>query len=286
MGKHSLKTSQVLTEFRIGKNKADIIILNGTSTVYEIKSEYDSFLRLNRQISSYSKAFEFVNIVTSPSQTEKALNQLPENIGILSFTKRNTISTVRKPKSNIENIDLSILFESLRKEEYLQIIKTYYGNIPKVPNTKIFNECKMLYCDIPIEKAIKLTFEVLKKRNYSDFLIQQLESRFDNIIFRLGLAGSRAQARQKVSHGHFLINGRPVNIPSYRLKKGDKITINAVSQKNKAFSALLPLLKKYQPPSWLKLDIEKRQAEVIGLPTLEESAPPAEISTIFEYYSR
>ncbi len=176
LGRHSLKTSQVLTEFRIGRNKADIIILNGTSTVYEIKSEFDSFKRLNKQISSYAKAFEYVNIITSPSHIDKALNHLPENIGVLSFTERNTISTVRNPKSNIEHIELSVLFESLRKEEYLQIIKTYYGNIPNVPNTKIFNECKILYCDISVEEAVELTIEVLKKRNHSDFLIQHINN--------------------------------------------------------------------------------------------------------------
>ena len=174
LGRHSLKTSQILTEFRIGRNKADIIILNGTSTVYEIKSEFDSFKRLNKQISSYTKAFEYVNIITSPSHIEKALNHLPENIGILSFTERNTISTVRRPKSNLERIDLSILFDSLRKEEYLQIINKYYGNIPDVPNTKIFNVCKQLYCDMPVKIAVELTIEVLKKRNHSDFLIQHI----------------------------------------------------------------------------------------------------------------
>ena len=176
LGRHSLKTSQVLTEFRIGKNKADIIILNGTSTVYEIKTEYDSFYRLNSQINAYSKAFEFVNVVTSPSQIKKVLPQLPENIGILSFTKRNTISTIRKPKSNIGSINLAFLFDSLRKEEYLQIINAYYGDVPNVPNTQIFNECKKLYCNIPIQKAIQITNEVLKKRNYSDFLIQHIKA--------------------------------------------------------------------------------------------------------------
>ena len=123
-------------------------------------------------------------------------------------------------------------------------------------------------------------------KDASSLLIQKLESRFDNVVFRLGLASSRVQARQSVSHGHFLINGRPVNIPSYRLKKGDKVTVNSVSQKNKNFSALIPLLKKHQAPSWLKMDIEKVEGEVIGLPTVEEAAPPAELPTIFEYYSR
>ncbi len=174
LGKHSLKSSQILTEFRIGKNKADFIILNGTSTVYEIKSEYDSFARLDKQINSYCKAFEFVNVITSPVHTKKAYYSLPENIGILSLTNRNTISTIRKPKSNLENIDLSILFDSLRKNEYLQIINTYYGYIPNVPNTKIYSVCKKLYSEIPIDKAVKLTNNILKKRNHSNVIIQYI----------------------------------------------------------------------------------------------------------------
>jgi len=126
----------------------------------------------------------------------------------------------------------------------------------------------------------------VKENSSPSLLIQKLESRFDNVILRLGLTGSRAQARQFVSHGHFLINGKPVNIPSYQLKKGDKISIRPASQKNKIFSNLTPLLKKYQTPTWLKLNAEKLTGEVIGIPTLEEASPSAEISTIFEYYSR
>lgn len=136
----------------------------------------------------------------------------------------------------------------------------------------------------------KYVKEVLNKRSKvadgPTLLIQKLESRFDNIIFRLGLATSRSQARQFVSHGHFLINGKVVNIPAYQLKKGDKITINSASQKKKIFSNLAPILKKHQAPVWLKLNVEKLEGEVVGSATLEEAAPPAEISTIFEYYSR
>jgi small subunit ribosomal protein S4 len=117
-------------------------------------------------------------------------------------------------------------------------------------------------------------------------LIKNLESRFDNVIFRLGFATSRSQARQFVSHGHFLINGRPVNIPARQLKKGETISLKPASLKKKVFSNLVPLLKKHQLPAWLKLNAEKLTAEVIGQPTVEEAAPPVEISAIFEYYSR
>lgn len=132
--------------------------------------------------------------------------------------------------------------------------------------------------------------EVLRKRgkveNPSVLLIQMLESRFDNVVFRLGFAISRPQARQFISHGHFLINGKLVNIPSVRLKKGEEISINPISGGKKIFSALAPLLKKYKAPSWLSLDPEKQTGKIVAESTLEEAVPPAEISSIFEYYSR
>lgn len=132
--------------------------------------------------------------------------------------------------------------------------------------------------------------EVLKKRgkveDAATLLIRKLESRLDNVIFRLGFASSHPQAQQLISHGHFLVNGKPVNIPSYSLKKGDKISIHPQSKKKGIFQNLPSLLKKHQPPSWLQLDREKMEGKVIAFPSLEEVAPPAEISAIFEYYSR
>jgi small subunit ribosomal protein S4 len=106
------------------------------------------------------------------------------------------------------------------------------------------------------------------------------------VIFRLGLASSRTQARQLVNHGHFLVNNKSVNIPSFSVKKGDKITIKPSSQKKNVFKDILAKLKKYQPPSWLSFDIKNLKAEVLAIPSLEEAAPPADVSAIFEFYSR
>jgi len=118
------------------------------------------------------------------------------------------------------------------------------------------------------------------------FLIKELESRFDNIIFKLGWVSSHSQARQMISHKHFLVNGKRVNIPSYRLKKGDKITIHPSSLKLNIFQNLPTLLKKHQLPSWLELNLEKLEGEIKEEPFIEESDLPAEISVIFEHYSR
>ena len=136
--------------------------------------------------------------------------------------------------------------------------------------------------------------EVLEKRKSSakktedapTLLIQRLESRFDNVVFRMGFAPSRAEARQLVSHGHFLINNKNVNIPSYHLKVGDKISLSQFSLKKDIFKNLPSTLKDKAFPSWVLVDVAKIEGEVKSLPSLEEVAPPVEIPMIFEFYSR
>lgn len=125
-----------------------------------------------------------------------------------------------------------------------------------------------------------------KKEDAPTILIQKLEARFDNIVFRMGFADSRPQARQLISHGYFLINGKKVDIPSCQVKKGDKISIAAKSKKGNIFKDLPVILKKKQIPSWLLVNPKKLEGEVKSLPTLEDVAPPVEISMIFEFYSR
>ena len=132
--------------------------------------------------------------------------------------------------------------------------------------------------------------EVLEKRgkvkDAGALLVKKLENRLDNVVFRMGFTPSRVEARQIVNHGHFLVNEKKVNIPSYQVKKGDKISLR-VSSRNKAMFQNLPTsLKKYQAPSWIEINIEKLEGEIVGEPNLEEAALPAEISTIFEFYSR
>ena len=137
-----------------------------------------------------------------------------------------------------------------------------------------------------VKEALKALKAGSRTENADEVLIRRLESRLDNVIWRLGLATSRIQARQLVSHGHFLVNKKPVNVPSFSVRKGDVINIRPSSQNKTFFKNRLPFLKKHQPPSWLKFDISKLEGEVIGLPNLEEAAPPAEISSIFEFYSK
>jgi small subunit ribosomal protein S4 len=137
------------------------------------------------------------------------------------------------------------------------------------------------------EKYVK---EILRKRSRVEdagsILIKKLEMRLDNVVFRLGFASSRVQARQLIQHGHFLVNKKIVRIPSYEVKKGDTISIKPISAKKTAFKNLSTLFKKYEPPSWISLNKENLEGKIVDLPKLEEVVPPAEISSIFEYYSR
>lgn len=132
--------------------------------------------------------------------------------------------------------------------------------------------------------------EVLEKRSAKEdagtLLVRKLENRLDNLIFRLGFSSSRKKAKQLVGHGHFQINGRKVDIPSYQTKKGDVITLRPSSKEKKFFKEVLPTLKKHEAPSWVKFNFEKVSAEVTGHPSLEEAALPADLTAVFEFYSK
>lgn len=193
LGRHSISTASLLPEFRVGKNKADLVLVNGSSTAFEIKSEYDSFKRLPQQLDTYLKVFEYVNVVTCPSFKNKIMSQIPNEVGVLVLSKRNSLSLIREPVSNLHNIDLSILFDSLRKPEYLQIIKSYYDAVPDAPNTLIHNVCKELFCKIPLENAISLVNSALKER--SDLSI--LKELFDQLptslyAYAIGIQNQRS----------------------------------------------------------------------------------------------
>jgi len=131
--------------------------------------------------------------------------------------------------------------------------------------------------------------EVLEKRgkveDASLFLIKKIVSRLDNVVFCLGFANSRAKARQLVNHNHFLVNGKKVNIPSYRVKKGDIIKLAENSRKKPVFTEISAILKKRKHPLWVEFDGEKTEAKIVSDP-VEDADVPAEISTIFEFYSR
>ena len=121
-----------------------------------------------------------------------------------------------------------------------------------------------------------------------EILLEFLERRADNVVFRAGFASTRRQARQLVSHGHFTLNGRRVDIPSIRLKADDKLEVRAKSQKSEYFKNLdnIVAASGVTPLSWMKSDAKKMTIEITGKPKREEAEAGINEQLIVEYYSR
>lgn len=165
LGRHSLNTTTALSELPINKSKADFILINGKAVVYEIKTELDTFDRLNSQISDYYKAFNHLCVVTCESNYNKLQEILKDsNVGICVLTNRNTISTRKEPIEDNTNLDHSILFKILRKKEFECILLNYYGQLPQASQVKYYRECFQLFSEIDIHLAYKYFLEQLKRR--------------------------------------------------------------------------------------------------------------------------
>ena len=117
-------------------------------------------------------------------------------------------------------------------------------------------------------------------------LLQILESRLDNVVYRLGFAASRAEARMLVTHGHFMVNGRRTDVPSMLLKQGDQITIRAGSDDLTYFKNVTALAEKRTSPSWLNRDVRQLTGSVARMPERPEIEGTLSEQLIIEYYSR
>ena len=134
------------------------------------------------------------------------------------------------------------------------------------------------------------------KRNFDDArrrpgltglnLLQILESRFDNIVYRAGFAESRSQARQLINHGHFILNDRRNDIASTSLKPGDKITVRETSKQTEYFKTLRQAGEMRTPPTWIEADLDKLTARMLRLPERAEIDGNLNEQLIVEYYSR
>ena len=119
-----------------------------------------------------------------------------------------------------------------------------------------------------------------------DVLLQMLERRLDNVVYRLGLATSRPQARQLVRHGHFQVNGRKVDVPSYSVKAGDVITVIGRSQKNVTIEHAMEEVKGRGIPEWLSFDPNSTSGRIVSMPTREQINLPVQEQLIVELYSK
>ncbi len=125
---------------------------------------------------------------------------------------------------------------------------------------------------------------LVKGAGTAERFFEELESRLDNVVYRMGLGVSRRATRQMVSHGHFVVNNKRVTIPSYELKSGDIIKIREGSKGKGVFSNLAEKIKDYNPPAWLKFDVSTMEGHILDKPKNTESF--IDLNAVLEFYSR
>ena len=139
-----------------------------------------------------------------------------------------------------------------------------------------------------LERQFRRYFEIASSRRgiTGEILLQLLETRLDNVVYRLGFANSRAAARQLVNHGHVTVNGKKVDIPSYNVRAGDKVAIRERTASRSLVSRFLELTQINPVPDWLEVDKESFSGVVNRIPSRDEIAPIVNEQLIVELYSR
>lgn len=185
LDKYGVKNTIAINEFRVGNSIADIVMFNGTSKAFEIKTELDSNKRLGGQLADYTKIFKQCYVITHESLVEKYLQE-DKNVGIIELIERPKsviMREVRVAKQN-EHIDAETLIRSIRTPEYKSIVKQYYGELPEMNSFNMFDACRELMRQIPNEQLNYLFIEELKKRKSNTKII----STFPNELRQLCLA--------------------------------------------------------------------------------------------------
>lgn len=181
-GRHSLNTATMLSEFRVGMNKADCVILNGKSTCYEIKTDYDSLFRLNDQLNSYQQLFDEVYIVCSKKYENIILKEIPSNFGVITLTSKLTLKTLRKALPKVTLLNRDLLIGSMRQNEYKMLAEEISGETINLPNMLIFEKCNsIIQSYLDEEELNKKYIRILKKsRRNNGMFIEQLPDSLTN----------------------------------------------------------------------------------------------------------
>lgn len=190
----------------------------------------------------------------------------------------------------------------LKRCRYLGISPTVVGiakESKKNPNANSRRKVSEYGIQLKEKQKLKFIYGVLERQFYHYYelaskmegqagsnLIVLLESRLDNVVFRMGLATTRREARQLVNHGHFLVNGKRVDIPSYRIKVGDVISLKDTSKSSPKFKATLEATHGRIVPLWLEANKDEFTAKITRMPTVEDLDYDVEAHLIVELYSK
>lgn len=195
-GKHKLsKNCFYDTEFRVFDSIADVVISNGTTTAYEIKTEYDSFVRLENQLESYSKAFDKIYVVIPESKYESWERQIPASCGVVTLSNNYTLKTKRESKSNINLFDKKIIFSCLRRDEYINIYEKGLRTKLLVKPVDVKNTCREYFLSLSNIEAHHVFNITLRKRSLERELFS-LSSHIPNSLTSLVLTTSLSKRRK------------------------------------------------------------------------------------------
>lgn len=180
--------SQIFSEFRVGDSIADLVMFNGCSKIFEIKSELDSDARLNIQLENYRKAFNEIYIII-PNSKLSYYTKYDKTIGLITFdpNSQNTFSLERNAKTDF-NIDPSSIMTILHSKEYKSIVKKYYGNIPDMTSFTQYNICRDLMLKIPKHKLNKLFIDEIKERGRNSALSLRYYKEFNQLFLALKMS--------------------------------------------------------------------------------------------------
>lgn len=193
--RHLTNQAKLLTEFRVNKSKADAVVINGTSTVYEIKTEFDDLNRLAGQLLDYQKVFDKIYVVTHLDGADKVLENVGSHVGVITLTDQFTLHTVRSAASNILNVDSLTIFDSLRQSEYLDILLRKFDFVPAGTKFGWYAQCREKFAELLPQEAHHEMLYVLKARTgHIEFLsfIHQLPKS----LVAIGLASETSQLHQ------------------------------------------------------------------------------------------
>jgi hypothetical protein len=163
LGTHSLRTATMLTELRVADCRADVVILNGTSTAYEVKSERDGLHRLERQVGAYRKVFAQVSVIAGHDHVAAVIDSVPADVGVLRLSGRGSVSTIREAINAPERIEPSVLFDSLRRDEAVEILRLHGVAVPQVPNTEVHRMLRGIFASLSPAEAHDGFVRVLRK---------------------------------------------------------------------------------------------------------------------------
>lgn len=185
--------SKIFSEFRVGNSVADLVMFNGYSKVFEIKTEFDSDIRLPLQLENYKKAFNQIYLII-PETKLSIYEKKEKTVGLITFNSKNdnSFSLQRKALNNFE-IDPFTIMSILHTSEYKSIVKTHFGYLPEMTSFSQFKTCSELIFEIPKIELNKLFIAQIKKRSDNDALSARYYKEFNQLFLALKMNRTKKQ---------------------------------------------------------------------------------------------